>query len=221
VSVQIDELTGNEQAVLLVLMAECRPVPNPELAQLGPKLEVSSRTKLKDRGLIDVTAGRPMVVELTDSGWQICAQIIRAGVVPPKPSSQGKTLYTLLRSLHRYFTQRELVPADVFGPAADEEPHGARPRPAAIPTVSTVEEQVRGAYDRLVVRPGGWVGLAQLRNELAHIPRADLDAVLRQLYRTPGVTLIPEENQKVITADDRAAAIEIGDQDKHLIAVQA
>ena len=40
------------------------------------------------------------------------------------------------------------------------------------------------------------------------------------MYRIPGVSLIPEENQKVLTPDDRAAAVEIGDQDKHLIAIE-
>ena len=221
-SVRIDELTGNEQAVLLVLMAECRPVPNPELAQLGPKLEPRSRTKLKDRGLIEVTPGRPMKITLANNGWGVCAKIIESGEAPLRPSSQGKALYTLLRSLHRFFTQRDLVLADVFGPVRDDE---AKPIAPAAPVVdiseSTVEQQVRSAYHRLVARPGGWVGLALLRNELAHIPRTELDAALRQLFRAPGVTLIPEENQKVITAEDRAAAIEIGDQSKHLIAVQS
>jgi hypothetical protein len=40
------------------------------------------------------------------------------------------------------------------------------------------------------------------------------------MYRSPGVSLIPEENQKTLTAEDRAAAVEIGDQDKHLIAIE-
>jgi hypothetical protein len=43
VTVAPDELTGTEQAVLLVLMAECRPVPNPELNTLGPVLELARR----------------------------------------------------------------------------------------------------------------------------------------------------------------------------------
>ncbi len=43
---------------------------------------------------------------------------------------------------------------------------------------------------------------------------------LHALYRTPEVSLIPEENQKVLTAADRAAAVVIGDQNKHLIAIE-
>jgi hypothetical protein len=219
--IQCDELTGNEQAVLLVLMAENRAVPNPELAQLGPKLEPGSRKKFEDGGLIEVTPGRPMKIELLSDGWKLCGEIIKAGEVPRSPSSQGKALYTLLRSLNRFVTQRDLALADVFGMANEEEAGLIGVAAAAAPTGSAVEDQVLSAYRRLVARPGGWVGLALLRNELAHIPRAELDIALRHLYRTPGVTLIPEENQKVITAEDRAAAIEIGDQHKHLIAVQS
>ena len=37
-------------------------------------------------------------------------------------------------------------------------------------------------------------------------PAGELDAALQTLNRTPGVSLIPEENQKVLTAADRDAA---------------
>ena len=36
----------------------------------------------------------------------------------------------------------------------------------------------------------------------------------------PGVSLIPEENLKVLTAADRDAAIVIGDHAKHLLAIE-
>jgi hypothetical protein len=73
----------------------------------------------------------------------------------------------------------------------------------------------------LVARPGGWLGLVKLRAELSDVPRADLDAALVRLYQAPGVSLVPEENQKTLTTADRAAAVEIGLQDKHLIAIQS
>ena len=60
-SVAPEELTGTEQAVLLVLMAEARPVRNPELATLGPELKKRDRDRLVQRGLIEVTtANRTM-----------------------------------------------------------------------------------------------------------------------------------------------------------------
>lgn len=199
-----DELTGAEQAVLLVLMAECRPVPNPELKTLGPELKKQNRDKLRARNLITVAAGPPMVLDLTDDGWALCRSLFGAEA-PPGVRGQQRTLYTLLKSLGRYLERADLAPADVF----------AAPEPA------TVTERIRQAYRQLSPRPGGWVGLAPLRGELADVPRGDLDAALVALYQQPGVTLIPEENQKALTDGDDAAAVRIGGQRKHLIAIES
>lgn len=201
-----DELTGTEQAVLLVLMAECRPVPNPELKTLGPALDQGSRHRLHRRGLIDVTSGRPMLLELTEDGWALCRSLFGAAT-PPRPSGQGRALYTLLRSLGRYFERADLAPADVFG-AAEPERSGS------------TAERIRQAYQRLASRPGGWVALDALRGALPDVTRDDLDAALIALYQQPGVGLIPEENQKALTEDTDAAAVRIGGQRKHLIAIE-
>lgn len=229
-SIAINELTGTEQTVLLTLMAECRVVPNPELASLGPSLEKPGRDKLVRYGLIEVTKpGRAMALELTDKGWQTCRRIIEAGEAPHGSKPQAKALYTLLRSLNRYFVRNDLVLSEVFGPASAAvlesvaaEPHPVAPvAPAPAPRADIAEHQVRSSYQRLAANPGGWVGLVRLRAELAGLSRAEQDVVLRQLFRAPDVSLIPEENQKVLTAEDRAAAIEIGGENKHLIAIDA
>jgi hypothetical protein len=70
----------------------------------------------------------------------------------------------------------------MFGPDADEQ------------TTATVEDRIRHAYATLMPRPGGWVSLTRLRTELADRSRAEVDGALHTLYRTPGVSLIPEEN---------------------------
>jgi hypothetical protein len=82
------------------------------------------------------------------------------------------------------------------------------------------EDLIRNAYTKLTQRPGGWVGLAHLRSELTDAPRPDVDAALHTLYRAPGVSLIREENQKALTTADHDAAIMIGGQNKHLIAIE-
>ena len=214
-SVDPDELTGNEQAVLLVLMAEARPVRNPELATLGPELRKRDRDRLVKRGLVEVTTERrALVLELTDRGWATCAAIIGADT-PERPSGQGRALYTVLRALRRYFDRDDLVPGDVFFPL-DVSPPAADPDPLA----DAVEVSVRAAYVRLAARAGGWVDLVRLRDELPEISKHDLDAALTRMHRSPNVSLIPEENQKTLTEADRAAAVTIGDQDKHLIAIE-
>jgi hypothetical protein len=209
VTVSPDELTGTEQAVLLVLMAEARPVPNPKLKELGPELKKLDRERLNRLKLIETTPGTPMVHELTDEGWTTCRSLVGTAV-PASVRGQGKVLYTVLTAVDRYLRQKDFRLADLFEPEAEE-----------TNLDSDVESRVRQAYSRLVARPGGWLGLVKLRAELSDVPRAELDAALVRLYQAPGVSLVPEENQKTLTTADRAAAVEIGLQNKHLIAIQS
>lgn len=212
-----DELTGTEQAVLLVLMAEARPVPNPELVALGPELRKDNRDELNRRGLIESTkVGRSYVHELTDAGWALGRQLFGAEA-PPRSSGQGKALYTLMNGLNRFFTREDLPLAEVFAPA-DPEPEGEPQGPPALPSD---QARVQEVYGKLAGTPGDWVALARLRAELPDVGHPELDDTLRRMYRIPGVHLIPEENQKVLTDADRHAAVVIGEQHKHLIAIES
>lgn len=198
------DLTGTERAVLIVLMAESRPVANPELAALGPALDKPGRDKLNALGLIESERVKGRYVhELTDRGWALCRDIVAAGP-PARSTGPAKTLYTVLGALGRYLQRSEVSLAELFWPAEDE----------------SVEDRIRGAYARLAPRPGGWVRLAELRAALED-PRGDVDTALTALSRAPGVSVIPEEDQKKLTPDDRAAAVIIGDRPKHLIAIEA
>ncbi|MGB3481442.1 MAG: hypothetical protein WBB07_04380 [Mycobacterium sp.] len=202
----LDELTGAEKAVLLVLMAEARPVPNPELVDLGPRLDKTQRENLNRKALIEsVQDRRVWVHELTDDGWAYCRRLLGADA-PPGATGPGKTLYTVLRGLRRYLDRADVAPADVFA--------AAEPEPAD-------ERSVHDAYRRLTTEPGAWVALARLRAALPDVAHHDLDDTLRRMYRKPGVHLIPEENQKVLGELDWHAAVVIGDQHKHLISIEA
>src|ERR1700754_1616314 len=96
-------------------MAESRPVANPNLISLGPKLDKSARDKLNKLGLIesDRIGGR-LVHELTDRGWHLCREILSSGP-PPRSTGPAKTLYTVLSALARYLDGADLSLADVFG----------------------------------------------------------------------------------------------------------
>lgn len=202
-TVTATDLTGTERAVLLVLMAESRPVPNAQLVALGPALDKTGRDKLNRLGLVESErVGNKFVHELTDQGWRLCRELIDAGP-PPRSTGPAKTLYTVLGALGRYLEQAEVSLAEVFGM-----------------TPATTEDRIRAAYGRLAPRPGGWVSLTTLRAELTDA-RAEVDAALVTLHRTPGVSVIPQEDQKVLTDEDRAAAVVIGDRPKHLIAMEA
>jgi len=211
------DLTGTERAVLIVLMAESRPVANPELATLGPALDKPGRDKLNALGLIESERIKGRYVhELTDRGWALCRDIVAAGP-PPRSTGPAKTLYTVLGALGRYLQRSEASLAELFWPAEASE---AETPEAETPETETPEDRVRVAYARLTPRPGGWVRLAELRAALED-PRGDVDTALTALSRAPGVSVIPEEDQKKLTPDDRAAAVMIGDRPKHLIAIEA
>ncbi|MFG1977021.1 SNF2-related protein [Nonomuraea fuscirosea] len=115
---------------------------------------------------------------------------------------------------------RELL--DEITAEDDREADGDAPAPAAAGRSTGLGEtadRVRAAYDEVARRPGAWVSLADLRSKLGEdLPREQVDEALRRLEREPNVNLVPESNQKTLSAEDRAAAINIGEQDKHLIA---
>ncbi|GII91613.1 hypothetical protein [Sinosporangium siamense] len=125
-------------------------------------------------------------------------------------------------------------------PAATEQPvTGASPTPAAAepPPAGTssspaaagaekgadrtaepdIEATIRSAYLELAGGHGRWVGLGALRPLLGNVARAQVDEVLIRMERAPDVNLVPESNQKALTPLAREAAVNIGDQDKHLL----
>jgi hypothetical protein len=88
-----------------------------------------------------------------------------------------------------------------------------------VPPSTSVEAQIRKAYQELAPGPGAWVKLADIRHVLGGLDRVEVDRTLVVMNRTPEVRIVPESNQKVLSDLDRAAAIQIGNQDKHLIAI--
>jgi hypothetical protein len=220
-SMSPNELSGVEQAVLLVLMAENRPVPNPELERLGPALKKSYRDRLRDKGLIDVLPGVPMKLELIGKGWDLCHELI--GTEPPVGvRGQNKALYTLMKGLRRYFDREGLELSEVFNTNVETEPMDAETARPVGGSVSDGDLQslVRTAYRKLADEPGSLVSLVRLRAELADVPRRDLDAALVDFDHQRGISLLPQEDQKLLTDDDRAAAVRIGVKDNHLIAIE-
>lgn len=87
------------------------------------------------------------------------------------------------------------------------------------PSVEETETRIIDAFYQLH-RGGSWVSLTRLRDHLGErYPRDVVDAALRRLMRSRKIVLAPESNQKTLTRRDREAAINIGDQDKHLFTV--
>jgi hypothetical protein len=203
-----NELSGVEQ-------------PNPELEKLGPALKKGYRDRLRDKGLIDVLPGVPMKLELIGKGWDLCAELI--GTEPPVGvRGQNKALYTLMKALRRYFDRESLELSEVFNTSVEATPEDAQADRPVDNRASDgdVQNRVRSAYRMLADEPGSLVSLVRLRAELTDVPRRVLDAALVEFDHQPGISLVPQEDQKLLTDEDRAAAVRIGVKDNHLIAIE-
>lgn len=196
------KLGTRHRAALFMLMAEAREVSNTELRErwnlaiVNPYRKVLNDLKLvtsqRDAG------NKPLRHELTDAGWRWCLDELSAPV-PARSGSLGGALYAVLSGLNRYLDRQGLHLGDVFQPDA--------------------ETSIRRAYLKLADQPRDWIRLVDLRPLLGDLPRTVVDDALRRMDRTEGVTLIPEAKQRILTAEDRAAAVRIGDEDNHLISI--
>lgn len=199
-------------AALLVLAVEAGEVSNSELKQRHRlTIDGERRRRLNELKLVESRMAGPgaYLHVLTDSGWARLAEDLRAGALPPQTGSSGAIARALLDWLPRYLERGNLSLADVFYPG-DEEEEGAEPP-------GDLESRIRRAYVGLAARPGAWVSLTDLRALLADAPRAAVDETLVRMERLPDVNLVPESNQKTLTEEDRAAAVLIGEQHKHLL----
>lgn len=199
------ELTSVQRCALVILMAEAREVPNAHLTKVRKfDLRKPDRDRLEKDGLISVNQerkGGPLSLELTEKGWERAVAELGSDM-PARAGSYGAALYAVLDKLGQYVDRAKISPQDIF---------------FAVP--EDVEARIRKAYGELAPQAGDYVMLASLRKALPDIPRADLDATLVRLVQAPDVRIIPESNQKALSAEERAGAVTIGNQQRHLISI--
>ncbi len=206
-----DNLTPSESATLIALMAEARPMLNTELVDAyGINVDKQRRDKLNRLQLVhSEKSGRTYSHVLDDKGWTRVQEDL--DVSSPKARAVGGALAALHLNLRNRVLPRigHHNLAEMFS-RTDIAPPEA-------PT--NLEVRLRNAYVALAAEPRAWVALARLRPFFGDVPRVEVDAALRGLSQAPDVNLAPEENQKSLTEADRAAAIYLGGQDKHLLAI--
>jgi hypothetical protein len=203
-----DDLTVRQRAVLFALLGEARPVANPELeALIGVRLDGAERRDLNRRRLVESTrAGRAFAHELSDAGWRWCRQQL-AAAPGERAGSLERAHYQVFGLFARHLDAAGLTLADIARPGpADAEDD----LPAGIGT----------AYRSLAAAPGQFVSLSELRLRLPGRPRPEVDAALAALYAAHRVNLIPQSDQRALSDADRAAAVRVGGEDKHLISIE-
>ena len=109
-----DELSARERAVLFTLLSQARKLSNGELeALIGIRLEGSERRRLNDLKLVESEKpGRSFVHELSDAGWQSCADELAGGPFG-RASSLERAQYLLLRVFDRYMNAARLSLAEL------------------------------------------------------------------------------------------------------------
>jgi hypothetical protein len=220
-NVQHDELSAPERAVLFALLSAARKLSNEELhALIGIRLEGKERRNLNDLKLVESEKhGRVFVHELSAAGWRWCADELSVGP-EGRSTSIERSYYLVFAMFARCLATARLSLADLVS-AAPEAPAGGRHvRRDAAAGDGDMTARVTAAYRALAAGPGELVKLRDLRERLADIPRAALDGALIAMFDAQRVSLVPQGNQQALTAADRAAALRVGGELKHLMAIE-
>jgi hypothetical protein len=100
--------------VLFTLLSQARKLSNGELeALIGIRLEGRERRKLNDLKLVESDKpGRAFVHELSDVGWQWCADELAGGPFG-RASSLERAQYLMLRVFDRYMNAARLSLAEL------------------------------------------------------------------------------------------------------------
>nr|MDT0660600.1 hypothetical protein [Micromonospora sp. DSM 115978] len=214
-----DDLTASESAILVVLMAEAREVLHTELGErYGLTVTKPQRDKLTRLHYVaSRKSGRTFALTLDDKGWVRMQHDLNFA------ARGASALGAALTALHAGLRDRILARSDcatlteLFA-VGDVRASAsvAAPQPSG-----ALSARVVSAYRALADEPGAWVSLRRLRPFFADVPRADLDDALRQLSRENGVNIAPESNQKTLTEADITAALRLGGQENHLLAIGA
>jgi hypothetical protein len=219
------KLSLPERALLLILLSENAELSNKQIEErYAPGLTLTGKPRLKliDAKLIECRKeGNSFFFSLADGGWRWGREELTRDV-PRGAGSAGQALYAVLRRLDHYLGRTGRSLAQVLGTQieADDSPVVAAQPVRERLAADEIELRVRRAYRELADPVGSWVGLADLREQLGDIDRTDLDPVLRLMARMPHVLIEEETNQKVLTPRDRAAAVDIGNRDQHVLAIE-
>ncbi len=196
------DLTPSDYAYLIILRAEGREVTNTELSERHDVRLISPYyEKLNGEGLVaSETKRRPYRHVITAKGRAILGEPIAADD-DEKRTAKEKLLWAALLAWQ-----------------------SGEVRPPA-PTIVTPEEpvdlegRIRAGYAELRRAPGEWVALTELRPLFADVSKSELDKALERLLEADDVRLEPDQITHRIGAEERKAAVHIGGEDRHKLAI--
>jgi hypothetical protein len=200
------ELTSAEYAYLIILLAEDREISNNEMYHLyGVRLLGAERKKLRsDECIVSADRPTPFRFVLTEQG--------RKALRRPLTIEQGR----VSTGDKRAAGERQLYWAATV---AQQKILLRSPGQSHRPAPADLAGLVRSAYAELAATPGAWIKLADLRTLLVDVSKAELDKTLERMLDSPEVQLEPEPFGHRIGPAERLAAVHIGGEDRHQIAI--
>jgi hypothetical protein len=190
------------RAALMVLMLENRKVPNTELVNEHKiRLSPPDRDLLNNDGLLKTSTNtKPYLHQITDEGIKWCMRDLIDGEPPSRSGPLARAHFELLRRFVQYHEQRGTLAEAI--------------------RIGGLTSLIRKVYRELSVKTQDWIRLARIRPRLNGADRTEVDDVLLKMMKTGTVHLAPDSNRKVLTDDDHAAAVRIGSEDLHLMAIE-
>jgi hypothetical protein len=204
------ELAPAEYAFLIILKAEGREHSNTEMDRLyHVRLVGDDYAKLNGGGYVSsYTKGRPYRHTLTQGGLDKLAK--------PLAIEEARTEEGQRRS-----PKEKQLWAAVVAQHNDNLRLLAKGNDAAVVVAEPddLDGRIRATYAKLAGAPGDWVDLTALRPLLADISKAALDKALVRMLDAPDVRLEPEPFGHRIGVEERRAAVHVGGEDGHKLAI--
>ncbi|MBX3180359.1 MAG: hypothetical protein KF886_23670 [Candidatus Hydrogenedentes bacterium] len=193
----------------------------PMVSKAKPKMDKKKLIPLLDAGLVVLERrGRASHIVLTERAWQWAEDNLDAEFSPRANATPA--LKGLLQRLKHYLKTTGTPLAEVLVAVEPEAPASPADIPASAPAEPqprpTIDDAIREAY--LALSGGRWdtrVRLADLRDRLAAYPRADLDNALLRMQTAGRLVLYRLDDPQDTFDADRAAALYLGSDPRHLV----
>ncbi len=208
------EPTPTDYAFLVLLNVAGGEISNTDMnKRFGVRLIGADYRQMNALGWADSeTKHRPYRHTMTPGGRAALAKAFVDATDDAALTAKEKSLWAALKALH----DDGVKPQD----------NGVRPQqpreveqPRDLDQPRDLEQRIRDAYAKLAPGPGEWVSLSRLRRELGDAQKGDVDRALKSLHGARDVNLEPEANQKRLSPEVRHAAVRIGGEDRHLLAI--
>jgi hypothetical protein len=176
---------------------------------LKPEPSKADRDALERDGLVAVSRVGPRrryFLEATDKGWQWAGEHLDAAL-PANCPAASKILEAWLKHLKAFLAAHDFVLADVFGAQAQA-------------ATGDLWAQLRTAY---LQTTGGKLNTRALLKDIRarlDVDRPTLDVALKAYQADAKLQLYPSDNRLELTEADKAAAVQIGGEPRHIVWIE-